>query len=132
MPPKPTRSERAVLIACLAGGLLLFVIGVRYLTAPEAAALTFGIPRRPQAFELHYVTGLRNIWLGALAIAFAWFKEWRALGLWFALAAVVCFADAGIAAHSVGRWPHVVFHAGCGIASVALSALSWRAFLKGC
>lgn len=131
MPPKPTRSERAILITCLVGGILLFAIGVRYMLVPEAAALTFGIPRRPQALELHYVTGLRNIWLGGLAIAFAALKEWRALALWFAFAAVVCFADAYIAASSVGGWPHIAFHAGCGVGSACLSAQSWRAFLRG-
>jgi hypothetical protein len=129
--PKPTRSERAILITCLVGGILLFAIGVRYMTAPEAAALTFGIPRRPQALELHYVTGLRNMWLGGLAIAFALFREWRALALWFAFAAVVCFADAFVAANSVGRWPHIAFHAGCGLASAGLSVASWRSHLKG-
>ncbi|MDX2204908.1 MAG: DUF4267 domain-containing protein [Hyphomicrobiaceae bacterium] len=120
-----------MLLACLLGGLLLLVIGVRYMLVPEAAALTFGIRRRPQAFELHYVTGLRNMWLGGLAVALAAFREWRALALWFGMAAIVCLADAGIAAGSVGGWPHIAFHAGCGVASAGLSALCWRAAAKG-
>ncbi len=128
---RDTRKDRTVLIVCLIGGILLFAIGVRYLLAPEAATLTFGLPRRPANLELHYVTGLRNIWLGALAIAFATLREWRALGLWFAMGAIVCFADAAIAASSVGRLPHIAFHAGCGVACIALSASAWRVFMKG-
>ncbi len=128
---KRSRSQAIVLAICLVGGALLFGIGVRYMLLPEAAALTFGIPRRPQHLELHYVTGLRNMWLGGLAIAFAALREWRALALWFAMASVVCFADAFVAAGSVGSWAHIAFHAGCGVASVALSWAAWREFLKG-
>lgn len=132
MPPgRPSRSARAVLVACLLGGALLLGIGVRYLILPEAAAKTFGLPGRPPGHELHYVTGLRNIWLGGLAIAFATLREWRALGLWFAMAAIVCFADAAIAASSIGRLPHIAFHAGCGVACIALSGAAWRVFMKG-
>lgn len=128
---KPARFQRTIRIVSLVGGVLLLAIGVRYLFAPEAATLTFGLPRRPANLELHYVTGLRNVWLGALAIAFATLREWRALGLWFAMGAIVCFADAAIAASSVGRLPHIAFHAGCGVACVALSAAAWRVFMKG-
>lgn len=125
------RHERGVAITALLGGVLLLAIGLRYLAAPEAAALTFGIPKRPQALELHYITGLRNVWLGGLAIAFALFREWRALALWFAMATIVCFADAYIAASSAGRWPHVAFHVASGVASLALSWAAYREFCKG-
>lgn len=127
---KPTRAQRTLLLLCLLGGVLLFAIGIRYLAAPEAAALTFGIPKRPQALELHYITGLRNVWLGGLAIAFAALREWRALALWFAMATIVCFADAFIAAGSAGRWPHVAFHVASGIASIGLSWLAFREFRR--
>lgn len=128
---KLAQPQRAVLVVCLLGGVLLLGIGVRYLLAPEAAALTFGIPKRPQALELHYITGLRNIWLGGLAIALATLREWRALALWFAMGSIVCFADALIAASSAGRWPHVGFHVACGVASIGLSWAAFREFRKG-
>ena len=64
--------------------MLLTVIGIRYFLAPEGAARTFGVPGRPAGYELHYIIGLRNVWLGLLAVAFAVLREWRALALWFA------------------------------------------------
>lgn len=115
---------------CFAGGALLTVIGVRYFVTPEQAALTFGVPRRPGGYELHHIIGLRNVWLGLLAIAFAALREWRALALWFALGTIVCFADAAIAASSTGRLPQIAFHTGCGIASAALAAVCWGSARK--
>ena len=55
------------------------------------------MPDRPLGHELYYIIGLRNVWLGLLAIAFAALREWRALALWFTFGAIVCFADASIA-----------------------------------
>jgi hypothetical protein len=57
------RSERWIIAICIAGGVLLAVIGVRYLLVPEQAARTFGVPGRPAGYELHYIIGLRNLWL---------------------------------------------------------------------
>jgi hypothetical protein len=122
----PSRRQRLVLAFCLAGGVLLTVIGVRYLLTPEGAARTFGVAAPPVGHELHYIIGLRNVWLGLLAVALATLREWRALALWFAFGAIVCFADATIAAGSAGRWPQITFHVGCGLACVALAASAWR------
>ena len=108
---------------CLFGGLLLTIIGIRYLLVPGLAARTFGVATPPKGYELHYIIGLRNVWLGLLAVAFAALRQWRALMLWFGMGAVVCFADAGIAATSSGKLPQVAFHTGCGIAGVALTFL---------
>lgn len=119
------RNQILAFIALL-GGVLLAVIGVRYLVVPEAATLTFGVGKRPQGYEMYYIIGVRNLWLGVLAIAFAALLEWRALGLWFAIGSIVCFADAGIAASSVGGLPHIAFHAGCGLACGGLAVLAWR------
>lgn len=107
--------------------MLLAAIGVRFLLVPEQAALTFGVPRRPAGHELHYIVGLRDLWLGLLAIAFATLREWRALALWFALGTVVCLGDAAIAASTTGRLPQVAFHIGCGVACAGLAAVCWRA-----
>lgn len=120
------RTQRWVRVFCIVGGVLLAVIGVRYLLTPESAARTFGVPARPEGYELYYIIGLRNVWLGLLAVAFALLREWRALALWFAMGTIVCFADALIAASSTGRLPQVAFHTGCGVACIALAAGCWR------
>jgi hypothetical protein len=100
---------------------MLTIIGVRYLLVPTSAAVTFGVAVPTTGAELHYIIGLRNVWLGLLAIGFAILREWRALTLWFAFGAVVCFADAVIAATSSGKLPQVAFHAGSGVACLALA-----------
>lgn len=119
-------TQRWVAALGFVAGVLLAVIGVRYLLTPESAARTFGIPARPAGYELYYIIGLRNVWLGLLAVAFAALREWRALALWFALGAIVCFADGSIAASSTGRLPQVAFHFGCGLACIGLAAGCWR------
>jgi hypothetical protein len=114
------RAERYLLGICLLGGVLLTVIGVRYLLLPEQAARTFGLPRRPAGHELYSIIGLRNVWLGLLAIGFAALRQWRALALWFGLGALVCFADATIAVSAYGPLPAIAFHVGSGLSCLAL------------
>jgi hypothetical protein len=128
--PRLARSERWIFAVCLLGGVLLTAIGVRYFFAPESAARTFGVAAKPAGHEFHYIIGLRNIWLGLLAVAFALWRDWRALTLWFALGVIVCFADAAIAASSTGRVPQVAFHAGCGLACILIAALAGRQWRK--
>src|SRR5262245_59998822 len=99
------RAHRAVLTLCMLGGLLLTVIGIRYFLVPQSAARTSGVPARPSGFELHYIIGLRNVWLGLLAVAFAALREWRALALWFSGAVAVCVADGVIVATSTAGIP---------------------------
>lgn len=123
---KQRRARWLLLNICLLGGALLTFIGIRYFLVPRAAALTFGVPGRPSGFELHYIVGLRNVWLGLLAVVLALMREWRALALWFAGAVVVCFADGYIAARSLGGVPEVGFHFVCGIASAVLALMCWR------
>lgn len=110
----------------IGAGVLLAVIGVRFLVVPDDAARTFGLAKVIAGSELHYVVGLRDLWLGGLAVAFALLKEWRALALWFGLGTLVCFSDAAIAATSSGRTGPVVFHMVCGVACALLAVLSWR------
>jgi hypothetical protein len=123
---KEGRTGGLVAILGLLGGLLLTVIGIRYFVAPEQAARQFGVPGRPAGYELYYVIGLRNLWLGLLAIAFAALREWRALAIWFTLGTLVCFADAALAATSTGRLMKVAFHLVCGAACAALAVACWR------
>jgi hypothetical protein len=127
---KERRARWILLNICLLGGALLTFIGVRYFLVPNAAARTFGVPGRPTGFELHYILGLRNVWLGLLAVTFALMREWRALALWFAGAVVVCFSDAMIAASSIGGFPQVAFHTTCGFVSAVLAVLCWRTARK--
>jgi hypothetical protein len=123
---KPSTRQRIVLALCIGGGVILTVIGVRYFINPEHAARTFGVPDRPTGHELYYIIGLRNVWLGLLAVALAALREWRALALWFSFGAVVCFADASIAASSTGRWAQTTFHIACGLACIGLAWAAWR------
>jgi len=123
---KASRQDVLILVVGLLGGLLLTVIGIRYFVVPESAARTFGVPGRPAGYELYYIIGLRNVWLGLLAVAFSALREWRALSLWFALGTIVCFADAAIAVSSIGRVPQVAFHIACGCACVVLAIVCWR------
>jgi hypothetical protein len=113
------------LVGILAG-VLLAVIGLRFLLWPLSAQKTFGLGRGDVGTDLHSIIGLRDLWLAGLALAFAWTKAWRALSLWFGLAALVCFADAVIVAAALGRSEYIAFHAGCGIASAIVAARLWR------
>src|SRR5262245_46320823 len=121
-------SKRTTVLLIVAGlaGVLLGVIGLRYLIVPESAARSFGVPGRPAGHELHYIIGLRNLWLGALAIGLAALRQWHGLALWFATGTVVCFADALIAASATGKLPQVAFHVLCGLLCILLAALCWR------
>ncbi len=113
--------EKWIIAISLIGGALLTIIGIRYLLVPESAAFTFGVSEPPAGHELHHIIGLRNVWLGLLAIGFAILREWRALTLWFGIGTVVCFADAAIAATSSGKLPQVAFHVGAGVICLALT-----------
>ncbi|HJU32566.1 MAG TPA: DUF4267 domain-containing protein [Hyphomicrobiaceae bacterium] len=112
-----------MLVACGLGGVLLIAIGVRYLLVPDAAARAFGLAYPMKGSELHYVVGLRNIWLGLLAMGFVALRAWSALALWFATGALVCFADAAIAAASSGKVGPIAFHVVSGVICVALAGL---------
>jgi len=111
---------------CVAVGVLLTIIGIRYLLVPKSAAVTFGVIQPPSGYELHYIIGLRNVWLGLLAIGLAVLRQWRGLALWFGIGAVVCFADAAIAGTSSGRLPQVAFHIGSGVVCLALTFIILR------
>jgi hypothetical protein len=122
MPPsRRANQQRWILAISVIGGVLLTVIGIRYLLVPKSAAFTFGVAEPPAGSELHYIIGLRNVWLGLLAMGFAALREWRALMLWFGMGTVVCFADAAIAATSSGELPQVAFHVGAGVVCLALT-----------
>ena len=57
-----------MMLAALAG-VILTVIGIRFLLWSESAAKVFGIEPRPQGLQLHHIVGLRDLWLGLLALA---------------------------------------------------------------
>jgi hypothetical protein len=118
--------ERAVLAVALLVGFILALLGLRFLLWPEAALRTFGVAKPARAFELHYVIGLRDLWLGLLALALAWLRDWRALAVWFALGTAVALADGLVAAASSGKWPQVAFHFASAILCAAASWQSWR------
>lgn len=128
--PDPRKHRHLVWLG-LAGGVLLTLIGIRFLIVPRSAANTFGLAKEIVGYELHHMIGLRDMWLGLLAIALALLREWRALMWWFALGALVCFADAGIAATSSGKAANVAFHVVSGILCVAIAAALHARFGSG-
>lgn len=104
-------------------GVVLLVIGIRFVATPRLANWTFGLGREPKMAALDAVIGLRDIWLAALAIAFAALKEWRALALWFLLASLVCWGDAVIVLGHGGPWPALAFH---GLSGLLCAWVGWR------
>lgn len=122
------RAQHTQILRALAisAGALLVLIGVRFLLVPESAAKTFGLARGAGLAELAAIIGLRDLWLGALAVLLAALREWRALALWFLLATGVCFADAVVAGSSSGKPLAIAFHAGSGVFCLALGLALWR------
>lgn len=128
-PLNPRRDRRIIALVTLAG-IILTVIGIRFLLYPDSAARFFGLTGRPNGFQLHAIIGLRDLWLGGLALAFCWLGEWRALTLWLGLGALVCFGDAGIVAGAEGKPLAIAFHLVSGVFCSVLAVLSWRRMLR--
>lgn len=126
MSPNSQIDFRYLTYPALVGAAILFFIGVRFMLQPDGAAQTFGVAAPAKGYEFHYVIGLRDLWLALLAGAAALMRDWRSLALWFGFGALVCFADATIAAGSSGSTFSVTFHTLCGIACVVLAYLYAR------
>lgn len=118
--------HRAVTGLSLAAGLLLLVIGIRFIVDPKAAQRTFGLLGQLSGWELHAIIGLRDIWLALLAVAFAVLREWRALAVWLLLAAGVCLADGIIVAMTSAKTWAMAFHWGSGLFCALLGLRCWR------
>lgn len=120
-------ADRWVMGLAIAAGLALLVIGVRFLTVPHQAARFFGIGPAPglASFDLHYVIGLRDLWLAGLLIGLALLREWRALAMCLGLGAAVCISDAMIVAGSSARGSAIAFHLASGLYCGALGLAAW-------
>jgi hypothetical protein len=110
-------------------GLVLLVIGVRFLLVPHQAARFFGVASGAASADLHYVVGVRDIWLAAVIVILAALSDWRGLAIWLGLGVFVCVADAAIVAHSTGKATAVAFHLASGIFCGALGLACWRAYV---
>lgn len=124
------RSARAGLILAALAGLALAVIGVRFLISPDAAARFFGVGSRPPGIELHSVVGIRDLWLGMLAVGFAALRDYRALALWLALGAIVCVADALVVMSATGKASAIAFHLASGVFCIVGGGLCWRSYRR--
>ena len=111
-------------------GAVLMLIGVRFLVVPDGAAATFGLGGAANGPYLHYVIGLRDLWLGALAVVFSLFRDWRALFLWLVMGAMVCFSDAMLVTSFGGPKEALWFHGGAGVLSLGLAFGAWRRWPK--
>jgi len=120
-----TKQQRVMALGLIVGSILS-VIGIRFWFFPESAALTFGAPGPGNETALAQIIALRDVWLGLLAIAFALMSEWRALMVWFALGAWVCFIDATIAAGNGGHPAAIGFHVGSGVLCLILTRSCWQ------
>jgi hypothetical protein len=110
-------------------GVVLLIIGIRFLLAPHQAARFFGIAPGAGSADLHYVIGVRDIWLAAIIIILAALSDWRGLAIWLGLGVFVCIADAATAAHSSGKALAVAFHLASGVFCTALGLACWRIFV---
>lgn len=110
-------------------GAVLLIIGIRFLLVPHQAARFFGIAPGTASADLHYVIGVRDIWLAAIVIVLAKLSDWRGLAIWFGLGVFVCIADAAIAAHASGKAHAVTFHLVSGVFCAALAVACWRIFV---
>lgn len=130
MTPTPTETKkqhRHVVYLGIFAGALLFLIGVRFLLVPESAEFTFGLAQAdPASPAMHYVVGLRDLWLGTLAIIFAVLRDWRALGLWLLMGALVCWSDASIVTANNGPPLAIAFHTVSGVFCLLLGLGAWR------
>lgn len=124
-----TTSGRLTVLGVLVGAVL-GIIGIRFLLVPEAARFTFGLPDESGLAELAAVIAFRDLWLGLLAIVFAVLKDWRALGVWLALGAVVCVADAALVAVSGGPAAAIAFHTGSGLLCAGLAVRCWQLYTR--
>ena len=128
MSSKLRAADRWVIGLAFAAGIALFLIGVRFLLMPQPAARFFGLADPPGPHDLHYVVGLRDLWLALILIGLAALREWRSLALALALGSLVCLADAVIVAQSSGRAAALAFHIGSGAYCAAVAWVAWRNF----
>lgn len=124
-----TRGVHVVWLGVFVGAVLM-LIGVRFLVVPDGAAATFGLGGAAEGPHLHYVIGLRDLWLGALAILFALLRDWRALFAWLVMGALVCFGDAMIVSAYDGPETALWFHGAAGVLCLGLAVGAWRRWPK--
>jgi Domain of unknown function (DUF4267) len=123
---KMRAGERWTAGLAIAAGVVLLVIGVRFFLVPPHAARTFGLSNPPGAFDLHYMIGVRDVWLALALVLLAAMREWRALAVVLLLGAVVCFVDAAIVSQSSGKVWVLLFHVFSGVYCAALGGAAFR------
>jgi Domain of unknown function (DUF4267) len=124
------RSDRILLACAGIAGAALVLIGLRFLLWPDVAARFFGVAARPTGTELHTVVALRDLWLGALVLAFAVLRDWRAMALWAGFGALVCFGDAALVASATGKIHAMAFHSISGVACSVIAYACWRRYQR--
>lgn len=120
-------ADRWVIGLAIAAGLVLLLIGIRFLVVPQHAAHFFGIANPPRPFDLHHVVALRDVWLALILIGLALLRSWRELALCLALGSAICLGDAVIVAMSSGRTSAIAFHL---VSSVYCGAVAWAAWKR--
>lgn len=126
MPENGRKLSRLLRVAGMVAGVVLLIIGIRFIAAPRLANWTYGLGREPKVAALDAVIGLRDVWLAGLAIAFAAMREWKALALWLLLGSLVCWGDALIVLAHDGPWPALAFHILSGVFCLWVGWRCWR------
>lgn len=121
---------RRVIGLSLIAGAILTIIGIRFWLFPYQATMTFGLDPDNPGIGYEQMISLRDIWLGLLAIAFAALKEWRALALWFAFGAIVCWVDATLVIAANGPRLAIAFHIASGVFCLALAVSCWQLYKR--
>jgi hypothetical protein len=119
------RSWAACLAAVASAAILL--LGVRAFLDPLSASAGFGLPMHTDD-EATFVRiyGARNAFLGALALAFLWFRMAQPLTLLFALATVLPVLDAVVIVSRIGVGQELLRHAAILLVLAIVSLSLWR------
>jgi hypothetical protein len=117
------------LLAALTAVVLL-VIGFRFLLVPHQASRFFGLApsTTSESLDLHYVVGLRDIWLAAILAVLTALQDWRGLAIWLGFGVLVCAGDAVIVGYSSGKPFPIAFHLASGLFCAILATACWREY----
>jgi quercetin dioxygenase-like cupin family protein len=87
-------TKNIVIAIAFITGLGLIFIGARFLIAPEAAEISYGIHFNENGdYSFHYIKGIRDLLSGLLICVFVLSKQTKALGTFLLLGTMVPIAD---------------------------------------
>jgi len=120
--------RRAATGLAAVASVAILALGLRAFLDPVAASVAFGLPMHTEA-ETTFVRvyGVRNAFLGAVALSFIALGMGRPLALLFSLATVLPLLDAVVIVSRIGFGHELVRHGGILCVLLLASASLWRA-----